>query len=322
VENFIKKDFNLHTQDADECTALHLAAMKGHTYILMLLTEAASIELLTAVSKRGQTALDCARDFDHNDAVEVLNNKLQQEEETLKMYDEQAEEKACEYAMIKKDEPLSKDEYKDVVYNILVHMPALPAKNDKYVATDLTLAEFQHAAKGLYEILQVSEGEIFYRLSKGVQAIREEVKELGDKVVIQQLHYILCKSANEKKFPNGIRDKGHKGMTLKDFVNHENARATKLTEAEVVALRLYTTPAFKEINNPLRDVARIKSGRPHPLAVTVTLITSGIKKLRALNAESAAATQSKMLWRGLKQRRQTDDFALKGGTEVCVCVCV
>ncbi len=320
MEDFIKKDFNLHTQDADGNTALHLAARQGYTDILRLLTKAASCELLKAVSKGGSTALDYARDFDHNDAVEVLNTKLQQEKETMKMYEEQAEAKVSEYCKIRKDEPLSRDEYKEVVYNILVHMPALPAENDKYVTSHLTLAEFQHAAKGLYEILQVSEVEVSNRLSKGVKAIREEVKLPGHTVVIQQLHYILCKTANEKKFPNGMRDKGHRGMRLTDFVNHEYAREAKLTEAEVVALRLYTTPAFPEINNPLRDVERIKSGRPHPLPVTVTLITSGIKKLRALNAESAAATQSKMLWRGLKQRKQTDDFALRGGTEVCMCV--
>jgi hypothetical protein len=106
-------------------------------------------------------------------------------------------------------------------------------------------------------------------------------------------------------------------MELKDFVNHPYPKIAKLNEAEVVALRLYTTPAFRRINNPLRDMQRIKNGIAHPLPVTVNLISKGIKKLRALNAGSIAATQPKMLWRGLKNLRQTEYFAERGGTEVC-----
>jgi hypothetical protein len=119
-----------------------------------------------------------------------------------------------------------------------------------------------------------------------------------------------------------LLDKGHEGMVLRDFVEHEHSRTAELDEAEVVALRLYTTSAFRHINSPLRDQARISSGTPHPLPVTVMLITKGIKKLRAIDASADAAIQSMVLWRGVHNVRPTDSFAVKGGTEVCVlCVC-
>jgi hypothetical protein len=163
----------------------------------------------------------------------------------------------------------------------------------------------------------VDEAEINRRILNGTAAIKDEVMALGNKVVIEQFYYILQQKASEKKFPNGIQDKGHKGMRLKDFVSHQSSRVARLTEAEVVALQLYTTAAFKHINTPLCDMICIKKGIEHPLPVTVALITRGIKKLRALDADSATATQSQMLWRGLKQIRQTDYFAERGGTEVC-----
>ena len=53
-----------------------------------------------------------------------------------------------------------------------------------------------------------------------------------------------------------------------------------LSRAHVIALRLYTTSAYKHINNPLRDQKRRSANRQHPLAATVICIQEGIKKLR------------------------------------------
>jgi hypothetical protein len=50
----------------------------------------------------------------------------------------------------------------------------------------------------------------------------------------------------------------------------------------VLALRLYTTAAFESLNKPLRE--RGRSG-PHPLPITMKLITEAIKQLRAVEAE-------------------------------------
>jgi hypothetical protein len=154
-----------------------------------------------------------------------------------------------------------------------------------------------------------------------VAAIEEEVNALGNRDVIQQLGYILWQPAKEKKFANGVRDKGHAGMWLSDFVQHEHARTAELEEAEVVALRLYTTSAFQQINSPLRDQERIRSKKPHPLPVTVMLISKAIKKLRAVNSHSDSAREPLVLWRGMKNVRPTDHFATNGGTEVTACTC-
>jgi hypothetical protein len=181
---------------------------------------------------------------------------------------------------------------------------------------DLICGEFEHAAKGYYRLLNVSEKEVNKRALRGVQAIEEEVNALGNSEAIQQLEYILRHPASEKLFLNGLRDKGRVGWRLKDFLQHEHARVAELEEEEVVALRFYTTSAFQQINNPLRDQERVKRGEAHPLPVTVMHISKGIKKLRAINADSDEARQGMVLWRGMKNVRPTDKFAEKGGTEV------
>jgi hypothetical protein len=117
-----------------------------------------------------------------------------------------------------------------------------------------------------------------------------------------------------------VRDRGHAGMRLGDFLRHPNCATAQLEEEEVVALRLYTTSAFQQINGPLRDEKRIERGEPHPLPVTVMLIASGIRKLRAISAQSKEATQTAVLWRGMKNVKATDKFVKSGGTEVCVLV--
>jgi hypothetical protein len=108
-------------------------------------------------------------------------------------------------------------------------------------------------------------------------------------------------------------------MRLHGFVQHEHAVMAELEDAEVVALLLYTTSAFEQINRPLKDQGQISTGKEQPLPVTMMLIVSGIKKLRAIHSQSEEATQGMVLWRGLKNVRPTDHFAQKGGTEVRTC---
>ena len=95
------------------------------------------------------------------------------------------------------------------------------------------------------------------------------------------LHYVLSQPAEEKDLPAGFSakklDKGHKGMSLDDFVKHPQAAAADLDRATVLALRLYTTSAFKTINKSLRE------GRKHPYPALVAHLVNGITKLRAQN---------------------------------------
>ena len=241
-------------------------------------------------------------------------------------------------AAVGSDAVLDPEEYIQVVYNILANMSSRNAAlQDKFVveSRELKCGKFEHAAKGFYKLLNVEESDLVARATNGVHAIEAEVRALGDKSVSEQLDYILWHTASVRMFPNGQRDTCHAGKRLHDFVNDPTAKTAGLDEAEVVALRLYTTAAFRAINDPLRDDVRIDSGQPHPLPVTVMLINKGIKKLRGVQVEpdkmagfedsedagSNAALKPVVLWRGMRNIRPTDQFAENGGTEV-LSVCV
>jgi hypothetical protein len=257
----------------------------------------------------------------------ILRDKLQCEE-THRVCRQHAQQLAAEYVR-SGSVLLTEEEYTEMVYHVLLcttnttKRDADDVAQKKYAVLpkELVCGEFEHAAKGFDKLLNVSENEVLKHASAGVTAIEEEVKALGNREVAKQLEYILWQRAKEKRFANGtVRDKGHAGMRLADFLQHPHARTAELHEAEVVALRLYTTAAFQQINEPLRDQARISSGRPHPLPVTVMLIIKGIRKLRAIDANSDGAIQSMVLWRGMRLVTPTDKFAEKGGTEVRVFV--
>ena len=152
------------------------------------------------------------------------------------------------------------------------------------------------------------------------------------------LHYVLYEEAGSSDvvFDNGglKRDCDHQGrllpsreivdpvtgdkrsMRLDDFVNHPSARLAGLRREHVLALRLYTTIAFKSINGPLRDFRRREEGRAHPLPVTVTLIGEALRQLRKVEGRAATAQESVDLYRGLGGRIVQDEFLAKGGTEI------
>ncbi len=342
VKELISQDVDVVVADDQGHTALHLAASKGHVGVVKALADAGGLNLLSKKSPAGRTALEYAEFHGHKDAEEVLKQaqesktrELQKQHEDIRRQKAQqaecrklAEQKGAQYYPEEGNSPVTREEYTEIIYQILLRISAASTKEsdadrDRFVIepNDLICGEFEHAAKGFYKLLNVPEDEVFRRRGlDGVAAIEEEVRALGDTDVSEQLHYILRRCAKERLCANGMRDQGHEGMVLQDFVEHEHSKTADLNEAEVVALRLYTTSAFRHINNPLRDQARISSGEPHPLPVTVMLITSGIKKLRAIDAKGDAATQSMVLWRGMHNVRPTDQFADKGGTEVCVCV--
>ena len=103
------------------------------------------------------------------------------------------------------------------------------------------------------------------------------------------------------------------GMALDDFVNHDSSMTATLLKPEVLALRLYTTIAFKSLNNPLRD--RDPQRPPHPFPITINFIKSAIGKLRAVEASSGDKGKID-LWRGMKNLKLTDNFRTNGGTEL------
>ena len=108
------------------------------------------------------------------------------------------------------------------------------------------------AAEGLIACMNVKAKDLYRLLGDGKDAILKEVKSFAEgstdpakKEVLELLNYILKEKTSEKKYPNGIRDEGRKGVELADFLTDKKAQKAHLTEAEVVAIRLYTTAAYR-----------------------------------------------------------------------------
>mmetsp|Transcript_23364 Transcript_23364/g.68715 ORF Transcript_23364/g.68715 Transcript_23364/m.68715 type:complete len:392 (-) Transcript_23364:53-1228(-) len=192
-----------------------------------------------------------------------------------------------------------------------------------------------HAALGIEYYMRVAPEVVPHGTLEGTVAIIREVNAGGTDDDRECLDYILHAEAgsSERTYQGGLKrdcnDRGRvlacrtvtnssgavRGMRLADFVAHPSARLANLTEAHVVALRLYTTQAYRSINNPLRDKERFERGEPHPLPVTVALLRDALGKLRAVEADRHSATPNKAvrrveLYRGMK------DVTARGGTEL------
>jgi len=103
------------------------------------------------------------------------------------------------------------------------------------------------------------------------------------------------------------------GMRLADFAALPEARSVNLRLAHVLALRLYSTAAYKSINNPLRDTARTAE---HPFPATVFMLSDAVKKLRAVRAtDGRAATDAVVAYRGMRNMELPERFVSEGGTE-------
>ena len=180
---------------------------------------------------------------------------------------------------------------------------------------DLVTGQPRDAARGVNFYLKADDADVHERMIHGVTSIRREICDHGSDEDRECLDYILNHAAgsSEVVFPNGVRDRGRRGELLSDFASHPFSVQSGLTEAHVLALRLYTSAAYKSINEPLRDRNR---SAPHPFPVTVNLIAEGLKRLRSMGAEAEDAHTVRYLWRGMRNLRVTDTFSTDGGTEI------
>ncbi len=208
---------------------------------------------------------------------------------------------------------------------------------EKFIATEFRSADARLTALGLEKRLGISASELSKRKARGVDAIREEIERNGTADDQECLEYVLHREAgssdrmfDNSRFPrdcdeHGVRaDRKHnsgaragQGYVLADFVSHPEAVSSDLSEAEVLALRLYTTWAFQTINSHLRKA--ISSGgvdEPHPLPCTVSFLEQAIKKLRTTHIDRGQATEEIDRWRGLKDRALSVSFGCGGGPEV------
>ena len=128
-------------------------------------------------------------------------------------------------------------------------------------------------------------------------------------------HYIVHEAAVEHTFWNGTRDHGRAGRRLADFMALPQAVEANVTEAELAALRFYTSHSFNSINMALRDQKRTY---PHPLSGIVTSIQRSLKKLRTLGSDDASSKQTVVLWRGMRDLQLPHQFSAQGGTELAL----
>jgi hypothetical protein len=101
-----------------------------------------------------------------------------------------------------------------------------------------------------------------------------------------------------------------RGMRFDDFVDHPSARLVGLRREQALALRLYTTIAFKSINNPMRE-----HSCAHPLPVTVAQIENAVLKMSRVKGNEVTAHDSVDLYRGLAGRSILPEFLANGGTK-------
>jgi len=198
--------------------------------------------------------------------------------------------------------------------------------------SDLVFGKPEHAALGIEHYMCVEESEMHRRLGGDeLQAMVEEVEANGTETDVYWLDYVLRQEAgsiatayhcnarpdcddNGDLHPSRRRADGTP-MRLADFVEHPYARTARLNQADVLAQRLYTTPAFQTINNNMRDQERFREGRPHPLPITVLLIKRALGKMRAVGA-AEGANDCVVLYRGMRTLRVQDTFLDVGGTEL------
>ena len=198
--------------------------------------------------------------------------------------------------------------------------------------SDLILGKPAEAALGINHYMRVDVASFAMPpYARGVAAIAAEIEASGTPEDRECLDYVLNQRAGESElvFPNGNRKRdcdgqgnlltsrlepvSGRGMAFADFVQHPHSRIARLQEPHVLALRLYTTAAFRSLNMPLRDT---RSERPpHPFPVTINYIREGISQLRAA-AQQHDNDDTLDLWRGLKNLKAGAEFQRHGGTEL------
>ena len=110
-------------------------------------------------------------------------------------------------------------------------------------------------------------------------------------------------------------------MRFNDFVTHPQSVRANLHPAHVLALRLYSTAAFVQINEPLRRLSSEgnRCAHPHPFPNTVHFLSAGIKQLRTNSAPAPGEVQQvQYLYRGLRDVCVSHDFLQRGGSELAI----
>ena len=206
------------------------------------------------------------------------------------------------------------------------------ASGERMGTSALVTGRATRAALGVSSFLGLPSRELWSGMGRGMEAMVAEITASGTAEDRQCLFYILHQKVGslQKKWAHSgglVMDAfsdaaaaaadGRAGQMIGYFVDHPSAIKAELLPEHVVALRLYTTAAYRSINVPLRDAGSSGSGRakPHPWPVTVSYLADGIRKLRAVEADAPDCMENRDYWRGMRDVRITDCFRADGGSE-------
>lgn len=232
------------------------------------------------------------------------------------------------YHYMRVKDPFAADNADSIEHEVKEFVKRL--KDDAVLLGFLENAPAKHEQiEDVYGVEQIARAKEDIAYFKKVARLTEDASPLDVAATVahetqDNLEYILYQTCSEifVSGPNATRDAGRGPIDLSDFMEHPNVQDAELTKAHVVALRFYTTPAYKYLNSPLRSTSDFyDKEKSHPLPKTVAYISEGIKKLRAsyaIKVESGQATSKLVLWRGLKNMALPEDFLKnqKGGTEL------
>ena len=189
-------------------------------------------------------------------------------------------------------------------------------------AYELQTGRPEDAARGLEDRMRVDAAALYARITRGAEGIVEEAQEFAAGTpehcaeLRELVDYVVNQRTSERTYPNGVRDQGRNAVRPAYFISHAVAQEARLSEAEVLALRIYTTLVFRDLNNPLRDDARVARRLAVPLPAICWLADSAIRKMRALRAGLPAQEAAGAVWRGMRSVRVSDAFMRQGGTEL------
>ena len=179
---------------------------------------------------------------------------------------------------------------RDLAHSYLRDERLAGGEMEKFTGSTLVLGRPVDAALGLSKYLKLADEKDLWRgMGEGVSAIEREFATHGTEADKECLTYVLHAAAGSSsrewphsgnrvmdKFEDGVADDGRMGQTLEWFVNHEISREASLLREHVVALRLYTTAAYRSLNDPLVSTPTSIPGlsQPPPLPTRYRLSPS------------------------------------------------
>jgi hypothetical protein len=197
---------------------------------------------------------------------------------------------------------------KEMLKAFQVHADSAPAaappaagELEKFIVPGeaIVVGSLADATAGIGSLLGVSDEQLAQYTLEGTAAIEREFMTNG--------------TAEDKANFAKVRDGTFEdGKTLDAIMVHPHSTVAKLQRHHVMAVRLYTSSSFRQINSPMR---MRPPTRPHLFAATTYFINEGIKKLRHVEAKTAGGTEPRTLWRGIHGLSLTEGFMMEGGTE-------